>query len=659
MSTGAESISRPALLQRRIVGPSNPFAAFPREAIEQSIPARFEQQVRSCPDKIAVKTTRESLTYAELNRLANQIAHSILATRGDHNDAVALLFGQSTLLIAAILGSLKAGKIYVPLDAQYLGGGIADILRDSAATLILTDASRLDKANEIASSGISVLRVDTLEGSVPTEDPVLGLTPDCLAYLFYTSGSTGKPKGVVESHRNVLHNIMRYTNSLHICASDRLTLLQSCSFSGSVSSLFCALLNGATSFPFSLQREGSDRMASWLSQEGITIYHSVPSIFRLLAMGTCNYPSLRIIRLEGDQASPKDVELYRKGFPDTCILVNGLGATECGIVRQYFVTKDTPTHQTIVPIGFAVEDMEVLLLDETGQQLGDDAVGEIAVRSRYLAPGYWRRPDLTAAAFRPDPAGGPERIYRTGDLGRRLPDGCLLHLGRKDFQVKIRGFRVEVAEVEGALLSLPTVQEAVVVAREDRPGDRRLVAYLVPTARPAPTVSVLRKALADTLPDYMVPAAFVVLETLPKTPGGKVDRRALPAPGRARPDLDQPLVAPRTPVEAAVGAIWQEVLGLDEIGVHDNFFDLGGHSLAVSQVLARVTETFHVDLPLRTLFDAPTVAALAVAIVGHLAQSPDRDMRERLLAELDGLSEAEAEQRLKRGMPQKSVGSHG
>ena len=283
-----------------------------------------------------MKTTRESLTYAELNRLANQIAHIILATRGDHNDAVALLCGQRTLLIAAILGSLKAGKIYVPLDAQYLGGRTADILRDSAATLILTDASQLDKANEIVSPGISVLRVDTLESSVSREDLALGLAPDQLAYLFYTSGSTGKPKGVVDSHRNVLHNIMRYTNSLHICASDRLTLLQSCSFSGSVSSLFCALLNGATSFPFSLQDEGADRMASWLSQEGITIYHSVPSIFRLLATGTCNYPSVRIIRLEGDQASPKDVEFYRKRFPDTCILVNGLGATECGIVRTVF-----------------------------------------------------------------------------------------------------------------------------------------------------------------------------------------------------------------------------------------------------------------------------------------------------------------------------------
>jgi len=276
--------------------------------------------------------------------------------------------------------------------------------------------------------------------------------------------------------------------------------------------------------------------------------------------------------------------------------------------------------------------MEVLLLDEDGTAVRPDDIGEIAIRSRYLSPGYWRRPDLTAAAFRPDPAGGPERIYRTGDLGRRLPDGCLVHLGRKDFQVKIRGFRVEVAEVEGALLSLPTVQEAVVVAREDRPGDRRLVAYLVPTARPAPTVTALRQTLAAVVPDYMLPAAYVLLDALPKTPGGKVDRRALPPPGRTRPALDQPLVAPRTPVEATVGAIWQEVLGLDELGIHDNFFDLGGHSLAASQVLARVTETLHVDLPLRVLFAAPTVAGVAVAVVQGLMQDVAPDERARLLS---------------------------
>jgi len=294
-------------------------------------------------------------------------------------------------------------------------------------------------------------------------------------------------------------------------------------------------------------------------------------------------------------------------------------------MARYFLDEDTPIAGHVLPVGYPAEDKEILLLDEDGAEVGGDAVGEIAVRSRYLSPGYWRRPDLTAAAFRPDPAGGPARIYRTGDLGRRLPDGCLLHLGRQDFQVKIRGFRVEVAEVEGALLSLPQVREAVVVAREDRPGERRLVAYLVPTARPAPTVSALRQALAATVPDYMVPAAFVVVDTLPKTPGGKVDRRALPAPGRARPALDQPLVAPRTPVEAAVGAIWQEVLGLDEIGLHDNFFDLGGHSLAVGQVLARVTETFHVDLPVRILFEAPTVNGLALAVIRGLMQDVGAD----------------------------------
>jgi acyl carrier protein len=274
-----------------------------------------------------------------------------------------------------------------------------------------------------------------------------------------------------------------------------------------------------------------------------------------------------------------------------------------------------------------------------------DAVGEIAVRSRYLSPGYWRQPDLTQATFRPDPTGGPERLYLTGDLGRRLPDGCLVHLGRKDFQVKIRGFRVEVAEVEGALLSLPTIKEAVVVAREERPGEQRLVAYLVPTQRPAPTVSVLRRALAATLPDYMVPSAFVVVDTLPRTPAGKVDRRGLPAPERLRPSLHVPFASARTPLEERLAGIWAEVLGVDRVGIHDHFLDLGGQSLLATSLVSRVLTTFQVDLPLRTLFESPTVAEMALAIGQALADRLDPADLEHLQAMLTRRPNGEAEGR--------------
>lgn len=601
--------------------PTNDFVRFEKADIVQSISDRFEQQVRRFPNKVAIKTTHDRLTYTQLNALANRIGNLIMAKRGSGDEPVALLFEQSALLIAAILGSLKAGKIYVPLDP--LGPALrnADLLADATAAIILTDSANLDHAHELASPEVTVLNLDAMEEDNSTENLGLRLDPDRLAYVFYTSGSTGQPKGLADTHRNVLHNIMRYTNSLHICADDRLTLLQSASFSGSVSSLFCALLNGATSFPFSLQHDGPDRLASWVSQEGMTIYHSVPSIFRLLATGRHRYPALRVIRLEGDQASPKDIELYKTYFPDTCLLVNGLGATECGIVRQYFVNKDTPVPESVVPIGFAVEDMEILLLDESGQPVGPDSVGEIAVRSRYVAPGYWRRPDLTQAAFLADSQGGSERTYRTGDLGRMRADGCLEFLGRKNFQLRIRGQWVEIAAIEKALRRLAALKDVVVLTLEDASSDEpRLVAYLVPGESLPPTIDELRRQLAQHLPVHMIPSAFVWLDALPLNPYGKVDRRALPAPGRARPALGAAFVPPRTPMEWRLAGILGDVLGLEQVGIHDNFFDLGGDSLLALQVVSRISSTLHVELPVRTLFDAPTLGDLALALTQTLAE---------------------------------------
>jgi amino acid adenylation domain-containing protein len=637
-SEADRSPSRPIADSRSAASahPTNAFVRFERGDTEQSIPDRFEQIARRFADRVAVKTTRDALTYAQLDALANRIAHVIMAKRGSGNEPVAFLFGQSVLLVAAIIGSLKAGKIYVPLDP--LGPTLRNIdnLADSTAAIILTDNTHLAQAREFAPSDVSVVNVDAMENVNSTESPGLAFPPERLAYIFYTSGSTGKPKGVVDTHRNVLHNIMRYTNSLHICATDRLTLLQSASFSGSVSSLFCALLNGATSFPFSLQHEGPDRLISWVSQECITIYHSVPSIFRLLATGKHCYPALRVIRLEGDQASPKDIELYKTYFPDTCVLVNGLGATECGIVRQYFINKDTPAPESVVPIGYAVEDMEILLLDDSGQSVGFDCVGEVAVRSRYLAPGYWRRPELTEAAFLADPQGGSERTYRTGDLGRVRADGCLEYLGRKNFQLRIRGQWVEIPEIEKLLLGFGTFKDVVVLALADKSLEPRLVAYLVPAASSPPKIDELRRHLAGRLPVHMIPSTFIVLDAIPLNAYGKIDRRALPPPDRTQVVLDEAFVPPRTPIECALAGIWCEVLGLERVGIHDDFFELGGQSLLAIQVVSRIRTNIHVELPLRAVFETPTVGGLARAVVQGLAMSVGEGKLARLLDGLDG-----------------------
>jgi acyl carrier protein len=310
-------------------------------------------------------------------------------------------------------------------------------------------------------------------------------------------------------------------------------------------------------------------------------------------------------------------------------------------VRQYFIDQETPLPDTIVPIGHVVEDMVIVLLDESGEEVGVGGIGEIAVRSEYLAAGYWRRPELTRERFQPDPEGGACRLYRTGDLGRMLSDGCLEYFGRKDFQAKVRGYTVEIAVVEAALQGLASVREAVVMTREDRPGEPRLVAYLVPAQRSVPTASALRRTLAEELPEYMIPSTFVMLDAVPLNANGKVDRRALPAPGATRPELEMPYCAPQGPVEEGLAAIWADVLGVERVGRDDPFLDLGGHSLHAVRVLARISELFQEEIKLPDFFAAPTVAGLARTVLA-LERAPGRVAAvARLRRALDKLSPRE------------------
>ena len=314
---------------------------FERADCDQSIASRFELQVRVRPTKLAVRFGAELLTYDALNRRANIIAHSLLARRGPGSEPVALLVEQGPSLIAAILGVSKAGKSYVPLEATHPRERVGYMLADCTAKVVIANGVGVVLAREIGGEALNTIDLDVLDArSEYQDDPGVPVAPDAHAYIYYTTGSTGQPKGVVDSHRNVLHNIMRYTNGLAISADDRLTLLQSPSFSGAVSSLFAAILNGATSLPFDLRRGGIDRLADYIQREQVTIYHSVPTIFRTLA-GARRFDSVRMIRLEGDQASHLDVEIFQRQFTDRCVLVNGLGATETGIVRRYFLNEST------------------------------------------------------------------------------------------------------------------------------------------------------------------------------------------------------------------------------------------------------------------------------------------------------------------------------
>ena len=598
------------------IRPAARFTPFPRGDLARSIPARFADQVARHGARLAVRGPQATLTYEELDWASNRIADAVLAVLGGGPHRVALLLAQGTALVAAILGVLKAGKAYVPLDPSQPRSRLDTVLGHARPGLCLVDGEHAGLATAVAGLGIRSIQIEPVAGPRPALPPGVPVESDAAACIYYTSGSTGEPKGVLDTHRNVLHNVMRYTNSLGIGADDRLTLLQGPAFSGAVSSLFGALLNGAAVFPFDVPREGADRIAPWLARHGLTMYHSVPALFRRVATAGQALTSLRVVRLEGDLAVPQDVELFQTRCEPGTVLVNGLGATECGLVRQYVVDHETSLTGGTVPIGYPVEDMEVLLLDPEGQPAAAGEVGEIVVRSLYLAAGYWDRPDLTDVAFRPSPGGRGLRLYRTGDMGRMAADACLEHLGRRDQQVKVRGERVDVESIQAALLASGVAHEAVVAARRDGRGDAQLVAYLVPRGMDRPTTSRLRHIVLSRAPGQPVPSRFVLLDGLPLDPNGKVDRRALPPAGRDRPALDVAFVAPRTEREAALAAVWSDLLELMPIGVDDDFFDLGGDSLLAVELVARVADATGVDVGVADFADHSTVAALAALVDG-------------------------------------------
>ena len=595
--------------------------------------------MRRYSDWIAFKTKRKTFSWDALNRAANRVARTVLATYQNRERPIALLVDQENSIVAG-LGVLKTGGFYCPLP--HIPARNNYILNESESTEILTDTKHLALATELAQKDCQIVNVDELDPRLSTENLGLPISPDAFAYIAYTSGSTGEPKGVVNTHCRVIHGI-GHDKRFKLGPEDRFTNVGS-----SESNAFYALLSGAASFPWYVREEGLVHLAAWLVQEEITVYRSGPRVFRQFVSsltGKEEFPKLRAINLAGEPMCRGDVELYRKHFSSDCLLINTLGTREVGPFSVYVIDKETEVTGETVPVGYAMPEKEVLLLNNDGQRVGFNQVGEITVKSRYLSMGYWRRPDLTKAKFLPDPEGGDRRIYLTGDLGRMSPDGCLEHLGRKDFQVKIRGLRVDVSEVEKALVSHPSVKEAIVTTRKDQSGDAQLVAYFVPSSHLVPTVSSLRILLREKLPDYMIPSAFIKLDAIPLTPtgSGKVDRRALLDPGKERPDVDTPYVPPRTPVEEKVATIWTEVLALNLVGIHDNFLELGGHSLAATRVVSQVIKTFQVEIPLTSLFEAPTVTEMAAVIVERQARKLKQEDLDRILAELESLSDNEVQ----------------
>jgi amino acid adenylation domain-containing protein len=607
------------------VKPSNDFLEFRKGDIEQSIPGRFEEQAAKYPHKIAVKMGSRKLTYEELNRHAGQTARLILdqyddqcPSAGDENNlpTVALLFGHHIDMIVGILGVLKAGKVYVPLDAAYPLERLEFMLRDSGCRLIVTGSDYVDlavKLRDKVNTKIPIVNVNEIEGSSPGSSLEIKIDPGSLAYVLYTSGSTGLPKGVMQNHRNILHFARVYTNALHIHAEDRLTLFSSYGFDAAKMDIFGALLNGAGLYPYDIkQKDSLSRLPRWLRDEKITIYHSIPTLYRyftdLLTPGD-RFPDIRFIVLGGEAVYKKDVDRYKRYFSDDCLFINGLGPTESTVTLQYFIDKETEISREAVPVGYPVEDTEVFLINENGREAGLYEVGEIVFKSDYLALGYLHNPQQTDEVFVKDPLTQKGRVYLTGDLGRWLADGSVEYVGRKDFQVKVRGYRIELGEIENWLDRVEGIRKSVVVCRQARNGENYLVAFYTQDEKKKIDENELVWMFRKSLPDYMIPNTFYNVEDFPLTPTGKIDRKKLSEPGAFEVEREVECAAPKTDIEKQVARLWMEVLALDRVGIHDNFFEVGGHSLNLIQLNSKLKQVLKRDIPLFIMLRYPTISS--------------------------------------------------
>lgn len=575
-----------------------------------TIPERFAEQVARTPDAVAVSAGPARLTYRELDERANQLAHRLIGLGVRQDDRVAVLLERSIDLVVAILATVKSGGVYVPVHEDYPADRRQWVVDHAEVAVLLADTAMRDAG---LPTGVPVVVVDDDPATArqTTADPSVPIHPDQLAYVIHTSGSTGHPKGVAVTQRDVVRLIFnpQWTFERH----ERVLMVAPYAFNVSTYEIWMPLLHGGQIVIAPPGHLSPDTLRELIAGERITGIHLTAGLFRVLAEESLDtFTGLSEILTGGDVIAPNAVRRVLDACPD--IVIRAMyGVTECSLFSAHHPLTASYQPGTLVPVGDAFSDVTIHILDARLAPVPNGVEGEIYIAGRGVARGYFGRTDLTAESFVADPFGEPgARMYRTGDLARRNDDGLIEFVGRVSSQVKILGFRVELAEVEAAVASYPGLAQVVVVVRELESGEKRLVAYVVPQSGDV-DLGALRSHVRQTLPDYMIPAAFVQLASLPLTSNGKLDRKAMPEPDFEAASAHR---APETPVQEKLCAIFSSVLEVSNVGIDDSFFDLGGQSLQAMRLLSRIRTELGADLLINVLFDVPTVVGLAEHIDG-------------------------------------------
>ena len=590
---------------------------FSREEIDTSIVDRFEKIVSTYPKSLAIKTARDKFTFLDLNQRVNQLAFKILELGEKADNTVAIFLSHNEFPIIAMMSILKAGKAFVPLNSISPDERIKKILRSSRSEMVITDNRFIKRLSKLGlKNGKKIINMDLLSDELPDNNPGIQTNPEDLVAIIYTSGSTGVPKGVMHVQKTIMHNTWVQTDSLKIDPNDRHTLIPHLSYVAGSTDILRTLLNGASLFPIDFLDVGLNGIGRTIQNEKITIYHSVPTIFRRLIeeeAGGQDYSSVRIIHLGGEPVYAGDVRLIRKYFSKDCILLNNLGSTEVPTYRRHIVSQETKVEQGNLPVGNPVSDKKVTIVGGNGEELKPGEVGEIVIESKYMSWGYFNDPERSSKSYRPLPTANLAGRFFSGDIGMIDEQGVMKFLGRKDYQVKIFGNRVELGEVEANMLSIDGVHQAVALVKQIA-GEYILMGYIVPSKGKILTIEEIRQEMLKKLPSFMVPKQFLIMESFPYTQTNKIDRESFPSPTPSKALEIHESELPRNQMEEKLTQIWQETLGIPQIGIRANFFELGGDSLTAVKLFLSIEDSFGVKMPISILLEAGDIEKQAMIL---------------------------------------------